>query len=41
MTLTSTGVSQLSTPQEAQVARPRPDGLGVAKAEFGVKVVSV
>ncbi|KAA8588240.1 hypothetical protein FQN60_001434 [Etheostoma spectabile] len=28
-------------PQEAQVARPRPDSLSVAKAELGVEVVSM
>lgn len=38
---TSAGVSQLSAPQEAQVARPRPDSLGVAEAELGVEVVSM
>lgn len=39
--LTSTGISQLSAPQEAQVARPRPHSLGVAEAELGVEVVRV
>ncbi len=39
--LTSTGISQLSAPQEAQVARPRPHSLGVAEAELGVEVVSM
>lgn len=41
MILTSAGISQLSAPQEAQVARPRPDSLGVAEAELGVEVVSM
>lgn len=40
-TLTSTGISQFSAPQEAQVAGPRPDGLGVTEAELGVEVVSM
>ncbi len=41
MVLTSTGIGELSAPQEAQVARPRPDRLGVAKAELSVEVVSM
>lgn len=41
MILTSTGIGQLSAPQEAQVARPRPDSLGVAEAELGVEVVGM
>lgn len=41
MILTSTGISQVCAPQEAQVARPRPDSLGVAEAELGVEVVSM
>lgn len=39
--LTSAGVSQLRAPQEAQVAGPRPDRLGVAKAQLSAEVVSV
>lgn len=41
MSLTSAGIGQLSAPEEAQVARPCPDSLRVAKAELGVKVVGV
>lgn len=39
--LTSTGISQFSAPQEAQVASPRPDSLGVSEAKLGVEVVSM
>lgn len=39
MILTSTGISELSAPQKAQVARPRPHSLGVAEAELCVEVV--
>lgn len=39
--LTSAGVGELRPPQEAQVAGPRPSGLGVAKAQPGTEVVGV
>lgn len=37
--LTSAGISQLSAPQKAQIARPCPDSLSVPEAELGVEVV--
>lgn len=39
--LTSAGVRELGAPQEAQVAGPRPHGLGVAEAQLGAEVVGV
>lgn len=37
--ITSVGVGELSAAEEAQVARPGPDRLGVPEAESGVEVV--
>lgn len=39
--LTSTGISELSPAQEAQVAGASPHGLGVPKTEAGSKVIGV
>lgn len=40
-TLTSVGVSELGAAEEAQVARPGPDRLGVSETEPGVEVVGL
>lgn len=40
-TLTSVGVSKLGAAEEAQVARPGPDRLGVPETEPGVEVVGL
>lgn len=37
--LTSTCVQQLSPLDEAQVARPGPQSLGISKAEFGIEMI--
>lgn len=39
--LTSTGVSEICSPKEAQVASPCPKGLGVPEAQAGTEVVGV
>lgn len=38
---TSVGVRELGAAEEAQVARPGPDGLSVSEAESGVEVVGL
>lgn len=40
-TLTSTGISELRSSKETEVARPRPNGLGVSKTQPGAEVVGV
>lgn len=39
--LTSTGVSQLCPAKKAKVASPRPNRLGISKAQPGTEVVSM